>query len=462
MEALRRLFASSMTSSMASSPVTMSNEQDASFMTPFQPFPLLALPNEIIHQILGHLRPLVLVDLSMTSQTLRFHSENDLLWAKFVQESLPIPATSPSPCQTWKELYISHYPYWFLPRHKLWFSDRTTIGSRLAGQLLIARYDPRLGSIEAYRIVAELPKPGHESAEQWDWNPAVVIHRFKPKVQLFLDNPVIKLNIGDLSASRRLHQEVLMQREGDLHRHGLRSMLFLTRSIPPELQDSAMSLWPPKIIPAVNRVRNESGTISMFKGEGHKPQHFDQICETNFRLRKWTEFRSQAGRSSVRIGEDVLTFATLPADCYTPTKDKPYQGIWVGDYAGHGCEWLLLIQKHGKESTMAQAIQRLGRDSVCPNTIAASTRDGSANINGTASSNMAIEDSEGCRGSLEAIKLTGDPHVPRGEYTWIAEDIGSGGLIRIAEERTFRGARIVKSLSHVANNDFRDGEKYSQ
>lgn len=57
-------------------------------------------------------------------------------------------------------------------------------------------------------------------------------------------------------------------------------------------------------------------------------------------------------------------------------------------------------------------------------------------------------------GSIEAIKLTGDVNVPRGECTWFADDIGDGGLIRIAEDETFKGARIVKSMGHVAAQGF--------
>ncbi|MCJ1322558.1 hypothetical protein MMC15_007907 [Xylographa vitiligo] len=450
MESLRRLFVSSLAPLSASSlpdEDTQGGRVKPSAMTTPKPFALLALPNEIIQQVLGHLRPLDLVELSLTCHSLRSHAVNDLFWARFVQENLPVPQSSPSPCHTWRELYTAHYPYWFLPRHKIWFADKATVGNGLAGQLIFARYDSRLGCIEAYRLVAEIGRD--YKAELWEWNPTVLIHKFSPKIRLFLDNPVIKLNLGDLSATRRLHQEVLMQREADQRLHGIRSMLFLSRAIPNELQDSTMSLWPPSIVPATNRVRNESPT--MFKGEGHKPQHADQICETNFRLRKWSEFRSQGGRSSVRMGEDVLTFSTLPSDCYTPSAEKPYQGIWVGDYASHGCEFLLLTQR-SPEEIQEQDLVIPGS----PSTYLYGDSDPNEDDSDAEVTPIETQDPPGCSGRLEAIKLTGDPHVPRGEHTWIAEDIGKGGLIRVADERNFKGARIVKSWSHIAASGFRD------
>ncbi|KAK1035564.1 hypothetical protein LTS16_014520 [Friedmanniomyces endolithicus] len=61
-------------------------------------------------------------------------------------------------------------------------------------------------------------------------------------------------------------------------------------------------------------------------------------------------------------------------------------------------------------------------------------------------------------GRLEAIKLTGDPNIPRGEYTWIAPDIGHGGFLRVADEWNFRGARVVRSAGHIAGRGFREGE----
>ena len=71
------------------------------------------------------------------------------------------------------------------------------------------------------------------------------------------------------------------------------------------------------------------------------------------------------------------------------------------------------------------------------------------------------QDEDPYHGRIEAIKLTGDPNIPRGEYTFIAPDIGPNGLIRVATEEMFKGARIVKSVGHIAARGFREGTLYT-
>jgi len=47
------------------------------------------------------------------------------------------------------------------------------------------------------------------------------------------------------------------------------------------------------------------------------------------------------GLTGVHIGEEIITYSTLDPVLYTPTPTKPWRGIWVGDYSGHGCEFLV-------------------------------------------------------------------------------------------------------------------------
>lgn len=394
------------------------------------------------------------------------YCDNDLLWYQLVQENVPAKLESPYPCQTWRELYLAHHHYWFLTRHKIWFADRAVGGNTMTGTVIIARYDPRRGCIEGYRLVAE---HGKHTFESWSWNSDVIIHTFNPRVQLWLDDPVIKLDLGCRNGND-LRNERTMQTGSA---HGLSSALSLCQAIPENLQHRSMALWPPFIVPARDRVRSESS--SKFRDVGHKPRTLEEASDQTFRIRKWLDFRG-ADHLGVRVGEDVMTFSTLLEDNYTPTKDKPWQGIWVGDYSGHGCEFLVVLQKD-----VGPSIRPISPTTWTMGDLSDASSDEEFDIappydfssaagpwppeltNGqshcAAGSVEAAEESEdpSCKGRLEAIKLTGDPNVPKGEYTWIAEDIGPRGLVRVADEQMFKGARVVRSLGHCAGRGFRHG-----
>jgi len=224
-------------------------------------------------------------------------------------------------------------------------------------------------------------------------------------------------------------------------------MISLCQPIPDPLQYSSMALWPPAIIPSVQRVRHSSP--SKFRTDTHRPRVLADVSDRTFRIRRWMEF---SNLNSTRMGEDVMTYSTLLEGTYTPTKAKPWQGIWVGDYSAHGCEFLLVLQRDTTPNTILS--RRSSTDSGLPAGVAMvepESEDASSS-----NPNHPVESDPGntSSGRLEAIKLTGDLNVPRGECTWFADDISDGGLIRIAEDKTFKGARIVKSMGHVADRGF--------
>ncbi|KAL8739034.1 MAG: hypothetical protein Q9190_007904, partial [Brigantiaea leucoxantha] len=386
---------------------------------------LQPLPAEIVYEICSFLSALDLANLSCTSRLLRAHALNDTHWAKFVRENVPgQPNLQYLPAESWRHLYTSLHPYWYLVKNKIWFSDKAHTGSTMVGNLLIARYDERRGCIEGYQLVA---KHGMHTFESWDWKPEVIIHTFNPKVGLHLDNPLIKLNMGQ-HTHRHPVEEVMMDTGAS---RGVKSTIALCHRIPPERQDPSMALWPPRIVPSRERVRNVSQNL--FRGDDHRPKKLSDVSETCFRLRKWVEFGGHGAPLGAHVGEDVMTFSTLLEESYTPTRERPWQGIWVGDYSGHGCEFLLVIQRDADwnleppktsfPTPRHPAILEAQREGRAPRKVQPG-EDGS------------------CIGRIEAIKLTGDPNVPRGEYTWIAEDIGAEGLLRIANEQMFRGARV--------------------
>ena len=430
------------------------------------------LPPEIIIHILGFLSPHSLAKLSCTCRLLRSHCENDLLWAPLVQENVPAELESPYPAATWRDLYLAHYPYWFLTRHKIWFADRAVGGHAMSGSIIIALYDSRRGCIEGYRLVAE---HGKHTFESWSWNSEVIIHTFNPYVKLWLDDPVIKLDLGRPKVND-FRKERMMQTGPS----GLGSAVSLCQTIPEARQHRSMALWPPSILPARHRVRSESS--SNFSDIRHKPRTFEEASDQTFRLRRWANFGRAGTHFGGAFGENVMTFSTLPEESYASTKDKPWQGIWVGDYSAHGCEFLVVLQKDVNSNV--RPISPTTWTTGSPGFSDASSDDDDdddefdtefaqhqslgetssslAQANGQLFSSVpSVEradssDDPSCKGRLEAIKLTGDPNVPRGEYTWIAEDIGPKGLVRVAHEKIFEGARVVRSLGHCAAHGFRN------
>lgn len=461
----------------ASSPPTVNQDRPASpslSPSPPQPSPLLSprsymapcfesLPAEIIHHILAFLPPVSLAALLRTSHQLRSHALNDQLWLRFIKDNVAreTPLPSPAPAKNWRELYTAHHPYWFLTRHKIWFSDQLHSGS-----LVIARYDHRRGCIEAYRLLAR-----HGSLyiiQEWEHNPDVHVHIFKPEINLMLDDPVIKLDMQSQKDSR-LSSEIKMHTG---QTSGIASILSLCYAIPPARQDSRMALWPPRTIPSVQRVRSQSP--SHLRTDAYRPKTLSDASDCTFRLRKFLQWsNSMQPHSSIRRGEEVSTFSTLLEESYTPTARKPYQGIWVGDYSAHGCEFLLVMQT--EHPAAVDTSRRSSTDSGLPAGLAITPKDppltattdkpdneGDATEHQTGAVDERLGEeagrpalSEAPAGRIEAIKLTGDVNVPRGECTWFADDISDEGLLRVADEEQFRGARIVKSMGQVATEHFR-------
>jgi hypothetical protein len=424
---------------------------------------LLQLPPEIIDQILRHLECPSLVSLSRACKLLRSHAENEFLWASLLRGQLP-PADfpeSPSPADSYRALYTSHHPYWYLARHKIWFSDDAH-----TGKIILVKFDHRRGCIEGYRLVADRGEPDFIA---WPYNPEVIIHTFDPKPSLWLADPVLRLEQDPIIARNRQgwwDGEIQMRTVATAH--NIYSTFFLTKTIPAQFVDKSMELWPPRTIPGMPRVRNSSD--DNFQGWGHKPQKFDEISDTTFRLKKWIQFSVGNSNFGVRMGDEVSTWSTLKPELYTPTEEKPYQGIYVGDYSGHGCEFLLIMQTEQapdppplntqsyfyQTRPMILALERQ-LDAIPPQQTQTAP-----STNRHLENSTLQEDDAVYKGSIEAIKLTGDPNVPRGEHTFIADDIGAGGFIRMAQEPPFQGARVVKCRGHVAARGFQEGDLLNQ
>ncbi|KAI1492892.1 F-box domain-containing protein [Biscogniauxia mediterranea] len=407
---------------------------------------LPSLPSELIASIFSYLSPIELAAVSLVCQSLRSHALADIQWQRHVLSNLPgNQITSPYPCKTWRELYIAHDPHWFLTKHKLWFADRG-----LTGQMVIARYDERRGCIEGYQLVATRRRDG---SEPWLADQTVHIHYFEPHVKLHLDKPILKFDVdsldkggdGSLPGARPFFAERPMH-----YNRGTDPRLsnFLLAKPLDDLSLTTHMLpafpyghvWPPPTIPARHRVLGRSHTIDGFPEvppEAWEPAKRSDMSDQTFRIRLWMEMGLPT--LGVHINEEFVTYSTLDPSLYTPTPEKPWRGIWVGDYSGHGCEFLLMNQPNSLREDQQEPLARFDNETE-------------------EQFQARFQNERVYRGRLEAIKLTGDPNVARGEYTFVADDLGDDGFVGIAEDPPFQGARVVKSRGHIASTGFIDGK----
>lgn len=480
-------------------------------MTEVNLSPFLALPAELIQQILAHLEEQDLLNITLVCRLLHKHALEDVLWQPFVQNSIHTPASSPAPCSSYRALWSAFRPYWFMTRHKLWVAD-----TRHHGRLVVARYEPRTGAIEAYAVTVQ---QGAHTFGLLNWNGSIIYHTFNPKVQIDLNRPILSISVADAQAasaygSNRYATELLMNsRSGQPNQPS--SSVFLTRALPPHLTASNTAVWPHRNLPTPNndRVRNESN--ASFRATGHKPYNSAEASEAAFRVRQWVHFGPFAPLAndgpSAQLGEVVTTYGTLDPACYAPTKDKPWQGIWCGDYSGHGCEFLVIMQPDEPRPLPEKARRAfaLWPDSTVPrwglhyddddeivaddteddfnapdglaDAAAAATADieagaapapAAAATSSPARPTSTTTDHPPFKGRLEAVKLTGDPNVPRGEYTFIVDDLGADGLVGYTHEPVFTdparsagaaassadgaGTRIVRAVGHIAGHNFQN------
>ncbi|KAJ6187221.1 hypothetical protein N7519_002129 [Penicillium mononematosum] len=242
-----------------------------------------------------------------------------------------------------------------------------------------ARYDNRCGVIEAYRVVAGRGTP---QFQLWTSHPEVMIQSFEPSVRLALDDPVLFLNDPNptsQTAPNQSFQSMPEERRMPMASDSPLSLCSESSTPGPWVEPDA--IWPPRTIPSNTRTVRD-----LRDSPPPRPKRLWELSESFFRIRKWLD----------------------PGFMFLA--ERPYQGIWVGDYSAHGCEFLLVLQK-GME---AEAHSDEKKSKITD-----------------------AQEDIGQRGSLQAVKLTGDPNCRD-------------------EEEPFVGARIVRCRGHVAGLGFRD------
>ncbi|KAL2193882.1 hypothetical protein P885DRAFT_44399 [Corynascus similis CBS 632.67] len=487
--------------------------EDAAVASKTDTCPLVALPPELLNSILMYLAPEDLCRVSETCRVLYAHATDDRLWRVHVNDNVPgQEVASPYPLASFRELYAALDPHWFVTKYKFWFAD-----TGLPGRMIVARYDQRRGCIEGYQLLAHNQNSSfhtwhaHGDTIISGFNPKVKLHLDNPVLRLPARAPdhesesegIVVLHpnrrdtdTGDGNASSTSSNNTLngniQPTRANKFQSGLlmhtntsnlqNSFIYARQLSPNDVAERASSrfpydhVWPPPTIPSPHRVLGAGLERHTSLRPEDRARSRREVYDRAFRIHKcihvsnfddyitapgilpinWPPFAhewllqlnqamhganpSPTGR--VPLGEEVSTYATLDPAQYTPTPTKPWRGIWVGDYGAHGCEFLWIHQPddetdddNGDPAAGAAAIAR--QEDESDEAYEARQRDAAV-----------------YRGRLEAVKLTGDANVPRGEFSFVVDDLGPGGLIRVETAAPFEGVRVVSSRGHIANNGF--------
>lgn len=478
------------------------------------------LPSELIDNILAYLSPFDLASVCRVDNFMRAHALKDLHWRSLVQANVPgVDLTTAGPCASFRELYIAHDPHWFLTKYKVWFSDKDLTGKLILArydqsrgviegfQLLANRKRPSsLASDFEPELKLHLEKPVMQLRANSLEN---IMRATKTKALPPVVTPPSAANGLNSIAQRWLNASAApaapLQAPVQPHRFAAEKPMplegrpistfnnfILTKALPePDVEDRSSrgfpygNIWPPPAIPAAERVsaahymNGSRMVVDHMQAEvaplEDRPSKRSEISEKTFRIRSWLERPALSASFSLgpllsdwthdasdglfgqstqqwhpspptsssypaHIWDSVTTYSTLDPDMYTPTADQPWKGIWVGDYSGHGCEFLLLKQHH------ATPFDAAAFDA---------TR---TEVETDAEFALRKADARKYRGSLEAVKLTGDPNVPRGECTFVAADLADEDDGAAIEDDKFKGTRVVRSQGHVAMTGFLNGK----
>jgi hypothetical protein len=352
----------------------------------------LWLPNTILTRIISYLDPQSLARAASVSHQFQELAYSDALWKTFINSYLPTPIESCRPAPSFRRLFIAFHPYWFIPKFGLWLSDEYP-----RGQLIIARFNPTLLCIEAWAVVADRENSGYRP---WSVDAQVMIHDSDMRVHVDRQNLIFRIGVADNDWNGsekdqgfgRARAAVMYEESSPAVQ--TRVELSLGHNTP---VGGDLAMWPTPDMSAMTSLPAGTSIPDSFR-----PSNTPTGCHPTFTLH--------------HLGIDkTVTYGTMSPKSYTPSAERPWQGIWCGDYFNHGVEFLLLLQPGSTDTTNQ-------------------------------------------RKSLLAVKLTGDSNIPRWQYSFVVPDLLEAGLLRVAEEEEFRGARVVRSAIHIAANGFRSSE----
>lgn len=163
--------------------------------------------------------------------------------------------------------------------------------------------------------------------------------------------------------------------------------------------DGGGKVWPTKNIPARDRIFSSERSAVQSNGLHKDSEYSDDLMAISRPI--FTAAASMMEDDATVTYDDLPRhtelFYRLPRDLPAPPAFAQYSGLFMGDYSAHGPEILYL---HYPTPT-----------------------------------------------SLHAVKVTGDPNVPRGELSWVVDDLTTP--TRLCTEREWPGARAYAGRGQI-------------
>ncbi|CAN6659742.1 hypothetical protein TRVA0_031S01750 [Trichomonascus vanleenenianus] len=360
------------------------------------------LPYEILYTIFGYVQGTDLARLGTTCrrfEAIVFDQEGGVLWKDACQGELGIKCCEPY--ANYYDLYAQLHAHAWLSNGSVWFSDKPQFGSVVG-----CEYNPENGCLELCEVTVQRDEP-------------LLLRNEAAAGEILTEVDLRPVSVVPLRANCRASPSKMFSlcghtrysRPESMCQADTQGVLFtrLERAFPlnhPQVP-RYVAAWPPCTVPTKQRVRlggytkkhaskcvsyADSGTTTTTTSPGigggggsncgngsvtaapPPAQAHNTVSDTaspspsHFKLRRWLSFNRYS-----TLGETVETFAQLPNELATPIPEKPWQGVWVADFGLQGLQMLLLHQPSAER--------------------------------------------------LEAIKLTGDVNIPRGELAFVVDDL---------------------------------------
>ncbi|KAL1922835.1 uncharacterized protein VTP21DRAFT_9211 [Calcarisporiella thermophila] len=299
--------------------------------------------------------------MSSTCRHLSYLTRTDTLWAELCKKLHPTLNTLGPPFQCFREFYAKLlHRYGSLIGH--WCGDL-----KYRGEFLFVVWDMTKGAITGMRLVANNEVHG---STPWSLDPGVRIRHVDVQ---YGQLPRFFLRLHPLTGQIVCNTRPMLEQEGNV---AIRRAKFYS--------NIETELW-------ISRESYSARDEYELCDEGSDKQPINDCFALSIRSPRQSFVRHER-------------YARLDLKRLLPQPDCMFQGLFVGDYDGHGMEFLLMTYYEGSKK-------------------------------------------------LYASKITGDINVPRGEVSWIAF---MHKPLRVASEKEFEGMNVYEGRGQCAEPHFID------